>query len=277
MAGKLALEHMPPFGLALVRVTGAAAFFLVLARTRGPAPPISWRARLTIAAVALPGMALNQVLFLSGLRHTTATNASVLVTSIPVFTLLVAAALGKERPSRRALVGVGSALAGVLWLLGADALVVGPETMLGDALIVLNALCYATYLVLAKDLIAGYGSLRIVVIGFSAASLVLLPLGAPALRGVEGVAWELGLLIAYIIVVPTIFTYLANAWALGRASRSMVAIYIYLQPVAAAVLAALFLGEEPSARVAVAALLVFAGIAVVATERRAVEPASRSR
>ena len=78
-------------------------------------------------------------------------------------------------------------------------------------------------------------------------------------------------LVAYVVVVPTLFTYLTNAWALRFASSATVAIYVYIQPTIAAVLAWYFLDEQPSGRLVVAALLVFAGIWVV-TRAPAVVP-----
>ena len=50
----------------------------------------------------------------------------------------------------------------------------------------------------------------------------------------------------YIVLFPTVGTYFLNAFALKRAPSSLVAIYIYLQPVVGALLAAWRLGERPS-------------------------------
>ena len=100
----------------------------------------------------------------------------------------------------------------------------------------------------------------------------VLPLGVLALRGfdVGGVRGPVWGWVAYIVVGPTIFTYLLNIWALKRASSNMVAIFIYLQPLLTAAVAPLLLrGESLTARAAAAACAIFAGLAtVIMAERR---------
>ncbi len=276
VAGKLAVDAgLAPLAIAWVRVVGAALFFagLWFARRRAqPAElkPPTRRDLLAIGAVGLLGTAVNQVLFLSGLERTEPVNASVLVTTIPVFTLVVAAALGKEALTRRRGVGVTLAFAGVLYLVGLEALEVGLDTVVGDLLVILQSLSYATFLVLIKERIEKHGSLTVVAVAFSTSGLVLLPLGAPAVANAS-FGWSEVALLAYMVAVPTIFTYLANAWALRFASRSLVAVYIYLQPVAAAVIAAAVYGTVPSSRVYVGATLVFLGIFIIT--RQQPEPA----
>jgi drug/metabolite transporter (DMT)-like permease len=70
-------------------------------------------------------------------------------------------------------------------------------------------------------------------------------------------------LVLYVVLVATVFTYLANAWALRFARPSLVATYIFLQPIVAACLAWLVLDEQPSARLAAAGLLVALGVGLV--------------
>jgi O-acetylserine/cysteine efflux transporter len=101
------------------------------------------------------------------------------------------------------------------------------------------------------------------------AALVLVPLGAPALvaaaPGLGGRAWGA---LAYIVVGATVTPYLLNAWALARVPASVVAIYIFLQPLIAVLLANRVLGERPGWSTAAAALLIGAGIALVVWDAR---------
>jgi drug/metabolite transporter (DMT)-like permease len=71
------------------------------------------------------------------------------------------------------------------------------------------------------------------------------------------------LFVVYVIAVPTVFAYLANAWALGRTTPTVVTIYIHMQAPMAALLAYLQLGQIPSPKLLVAAPLIAAGVAVV--------------
>ena len=71
------------------------------------------------------------------------------------------------------------------------------------------------------------------------------------------------LMIALIIIFPTVGAYYLNAWALTKVPPSTVAVYIYLQPLVAFGFAPLLLGEAFNSRTIIAALLIFAGVAVV--------------
>ena len=81
--------------------------------------------------------------------------------------------------------------------------------------------------------------------------------------------------VVYILAVPTIVAYLLNAWALGRSSATMVTVYIYLQPLIAAVLAWAQLGYGISRRAWLAAELILLGLGVVAS-RQPVTPRPNS-
>src|SRR3954447_21270777 len=78
-----------------------------------------------------------------------------------------------------------------------------------------------------------------------------------------------GCWVGYIVVFPTIFTYLLNIWALQRVSPNTVAAYIYLQPVFAAALAPLVLkGEGLNLRTALAGVIIFTGLGLVLLAER---------
>lgn len=268
VAGKLAMEHVGPFGLSLVRVAGATIFFgaLVMLRAKVRVP---FRDVLRIAGCGLLGMAANQLLFLGGLERTSATNATVLVTTIPIFTFLVALGLGLERATARGVLGLVVAFAGVLTLVKVERFELAASSLLGDAMIVANALCYAFYLVLVRPYVARYGTLPIVAIGFGASTLAVLPFGVGQLDGVTSAGAHAWLLLLYVLAVPTLLTYLLNAWALRYASSSTVAIFIYLQPIVGLALAVTVLDEPLGLRAGLGTLAVFCGIALVTWRGRA--------
>lgn len=268
VAGRVALVEVRPMALVLVRVVGAAAVFVPLHLSSSGRRRVPWRDVLGIAGCAALGIFGNQALFLSGLRTTTATHATLLVATIPIFAAAAAVVLGREPLRARTAIGVVVAFVGIAYLVGTEGLEAGPEAVVGDLLVLSNSVVYALFLVLVRDYATKYGSTAVVAWGFSAAVLYALPFGASDLVAtLPTLDTGILLLLLYIIAVPTIFTYLANAWALGYASSSTVAVWIYAQPTVAAAMAWWFLGETPTARLGVATVLVFAGIAIVALGR----------
>jgi drug/metabolite transporter (DMT)-like permease len=98
------------------------------------------------------------------------------------------------------------------------------------------------------------------------ASFGVLPFGIGAIQGMSfgAISGSVWMWVAYIVLFPTIVTYLLNLWALKRASSNMVAVYIYLQPIFAAAIAPVVLtGEHLTLRSAIAGLSIFTGLGLV--------------
>lgn len=275
VAGRVVLREMPAPALVLLRLAGAALVFALLPTTTSRWSVLP-RDRAGIAFAALLGIFGNQALFLLGLRTTTATHATLLVATIPIFTALAAVLIDKERPSPLAIVGTLVAFSGVAYLVGVEAFALGRDTLVGDLLVLGNSVIYGFYLVLVRPYVGRYGSTVVVSWAFVFAAAyaipfaLLLPLALPevgtlaALGELSGRTYGLAL---YIVLVPTVFTYITNAWALKYASSSTVAIWIYAQPTFAAVMAWWFLDESPTPRLFASAALVFVGIGLVARGR----------
>jgi drug/metabolite transporter (DMT)-like permease len=268
--GKFALLAFPPYALVGFRVGGAALAFYLLQRLRGSLTLDCRRDYLQFAFFAFFGIALNQLLFFKGLSLTTAVNTSLIAVTIPIFTILISALLGNDYLSWRKGAGIALAAAGVVLLINPASASFGSETTLGDILIVLNSLCYAIYVAVSKKLISHYGALKSIAWLFLFASLINVPMGFYSLRAVElgAVSFNSWLFVAGLVLFPTILSYYYNAWALARVEPSVVAVYIYLQPLFGFLGAIFFLGEHFSARLLAAALLVFAGVFLVTRKRR---------
>jgi len=272
IAGRYVLPEFPAGLLVTVRVLGAAAVLLIVNALRGGPWVTNRRDLLELAVLGLVGVAANQSLFLFGLKHTTAINATILVTTVPVFTVFGSVLLGREPASAWKFAGIALAALGTVYLIGPDRISLAPDVALGNLLIVIGMLCYSAYFLLAKPMMARYDSITVSTYVMLFAIVGVLPLGLMAMKGfdlgsVRAAVWGW---VGYIVVGPTIFTYLLNIWALRRASSNMVAIFIYLQPLLTAAVAPLLLrGESITARALAAAGAIFAGLAtVIVAERR---------
>ncbi|HEX7024597.1 MAG TPA: DMT family transporter, partial [Gemmatimonadales bacterium] len=94
----------------------------------------------------------------------------------------------------------------------------------------------------------------------------MVPLGIGAMDAVRQdlLTSRLLLWLAYMVVFPTTVTYFLNLWSLRRASPTLVTSFIYLQPLFTTAVAPLVLeGESLTLRIAMAGLLIFAGVACV--------------
>ena len=278
IVGKIALRSMSSTSLVGFRIFGAAIVFSLLQRKLGELRQLPKRVIAWLVLSSLLGVVVNQLLFVKGLSLTTAINATLLTTTIPVFTLAVSIALGYDRASMRHVLGIALAAAGVVYLVDPLRANFSPQTTLGNILIISNSFSYGAYIAVSRDLFRRYGALNVITWIFLVGALVTLPIAGYAWStdGLQTVSMGVWLSVAYIILVPTVGAYYLNSWAITRVAPSIVAIYIYLQPLLAFGLAPLVLGESWNSRTLLACALIFAGVAVVTirSRSRAVEEVS---
>jgi drug/metabolite transporter (DMT)-like permease len=270
VVGKIALRTIPSVSLVAFRVAGAALAFILLGTITRRFGRIKRRDWPLLIGSSLLGVVLNQWLFVKGLSLTTVINATLLGTTIPVFTLLVSILLRNDRVSLRRVFGIVLAAAGIVYLIGPDRADFSQTSRVGDLLIITNSLCYGTYIAISKDLVSRYSPLTVITWIFIVGCVPTVPVGALSLAHISlaSVGATVWIAVLYIILVPTVGAYYLNSWALARVPPSTVAVYIYLQPLIAFALGPLLLGEKLSGRILVASVLVFAGVLVVTRRAR---------
>lgn len=278
IVGKIVLQSMSSVSLVGIRICGAAIVFTVLQRNLSGLLHLPKRVIAWLGLSSLLGIAINQLLFVKGLSLTTAINATLLSTTIPVFALAISIALGHERASLRHLVGIILAISGVVYLVDPWQANFSAQTTLGNILCVISSLLYGAYIAVSRNLVRRYGALRVTTWIFQISAITTFPLAVYAWSGsgLELVSGKTWLAVVYIVLVPTVMAYYLNAWALGRVAPSVVAIYIYMQPMLAFGLAPLILGESWNSKTILACALIFGGVAVVTirSRSRAVEEVS---
>ena len=268
--GKVVLRTISPSSLVSLRLTGAALAFTLLQRKLTPLLKMPVKDVLLLALCSMLGVVGNQFLYVKGLSLTTAINSALLSTTIPVFALFVSILFGYDRLSPRRLFGIAMAAGGVIYLINPARADFSTQTTVGNLLLVSNSLLYATYIVISKTLFERYGALNVITWVFLVGSLVTVPVGIYSLRqeNLSAITGGIWLMIVFIIIFPTVGAYYLNAWALTKVPPSTVAIFIYLQPLVAFGFAPMLLGEEFNSRTIIAAILIFAGVAVVTKRGR---------
>ncbi|MFN7684914.1 MAG: DMT family transporter [Oligoflexia bacterium] len=253
----------PPLVWASLRIVISTVLMLAFALTWGRKSPTGWKEFFKpLIAFALLGMIINQSSFLVGLRYTTSTNSAILNTLIPVFTLAVVSIRGQEKFTLSRGLGFLLALAGVLVLRNVEDFTLSNETLKGDFLTVLNCLSYAFFLSYSKPFLEKhdrvwtttwlfvYGSIGISLLAIPDYLHFTWPEMTPLLWGCA----------VFAVLGTTLLTYFLNFWALSYAKSSSVALFIYLQPGIASLVAYFWKGEPITLRSFVASLLIFFGM-----------------
>jgi drug/metabolite transporter (DMT)-like permease len=260
VAGVAVMGHLTPAALIGLRTLLAVPILLALFRPARPA----LREWPGLAVLGMLGVSANQLLYAEGLKRCGPVHAAVLTLLIPPLTLLMARLAGREQPTARRMMGVAVAMIGALVLVRPERAggATDDTVLLGDLLIVANTVSYAAYLVFARRTAQRLGSQAMVTWVFVAGALLALPVTGPALATLDPSTvplWGWGSL-AFIVLGATVGTYGLNAYALARAESSLVAVYIYLQPLVSTAAAALFLDAHVEGRALVAGAVIAVGV-----------------
>ena len=255
-------------GAARIAIGGALLVAIALAR-RALRDGTRW-SRLPALAGAM-GVAAYQLSFFAAVDATgVAIGTVVALGSGPAFAGLLGLALRGERPTGRWAVATALAIAGaaILVLAGGDAADVDP---VGVLLALVAGASYGLYTVTSKTLLdGGHSPEGVMGVAFGTGAVLL----APALIvGDSGwVATPGGAALAvYLGIVPTAVAYVLFARGLERLPAASVATLTLAEPLTAAALGVVALGERPGPVAGAGALLVLSGLVVLAARpRRAV-------
>ncbi|MFN5886187.1 MAG: DMT family transporter [Bacteroidota bacterium] len=257
--------HVKPSAFILLRVSVAALCIFIFHSVTIKERISEWTDIKKLFISAMFGVAFNMLLFFKGLSITTPINGAVLMMNTPIFVVVFAAFLLKEKLSIIKISGILIAAAGAIMLMGGSKFNFSTETVLGDILVSLNAIIYAFYLVYAKSLMKKYHPLTVTLWSFFFGLFLVMPFGASDFMDIQWATFTPGIwaAIAFVTVGSTFITYVLNAYALRHASSSLVGSYIYLQPVLA-VFIALISGKDALTWVkALDILIIFVGVLLV--------------
>jgi drug/metabolite transporter (DMT)-like permease len=265
-------EVILPFGLNLIRVVVTVSLFWLLYLLKPSRAGINRSDIPRFLLCALTGVAINQLLFIKGLTLTTPIHAALLILATPVFILLLAFVLGTERLSLLKLAGLLLAIGGAsLLILSRESSAIASNLIVGDILVLINAVSYAFYFILVKPLMLKYKPIHVIRWVFTFGTLMMLPFCWTDFTLTNWTAFTpyhtAGLL--FVVLGATFFAYLFNIYALQHLSASATGAYIYLQPLFSAVISILFLKEETALYKLIAALLIFCGVYLVNLKNKA--------
>ncbi len=264
VAGKEALLGFNPLALAQLRVAGAAFILGVLFVLRGGRSrlPRTSREWLTLAALGLTGITLNQLCFIGGLARTSVIHTGLIVALGPVIVLMLAALMKTENLTLTKVVGMMLAFSGVALLLmerkrSAD----GPHWF-GDLIVLAGTVVFAYYTVLEKSVAKRYDDLTLNAFVFGLGAVLMMPLAGKSTLAVD---WhDLSLRawggLGFMIIFGSVLAYWIFAYALTQLSPSRVAAFSYLEPVIAAALGIWLLGEKVALGELMGGVLILVGM-----------------
>ena len=234
---------------------------------------VRWPPRRDLLAVGALGLCffgLFFILYNVAISYTTAARASLALATLPLHTMVVGALLGVERLTARKASGVGIAVLGVVAALAAGLAKSPPGAWRGELIMMVAVFCMAFYNVLSRPFMQRSSALGFLTVGMGAGAIALVLMGLvsgsfAALDQFTTGQWIAGI---YLGVGGGALAFILWVKALALATPTRVANTMTVNPIAAATLAALLIGEPITANLLIGLVAVFAGIWIATGESK---------
>ncbi|WP_370358801.1 DMT family transporter [Catenulispora sp. MAP12-49] len=265
------VDHVPHTVAATLRFGGGAIALLVAMALTGRTPRVGVRAAGRACLAGVLGVFAYNGFFFWGLSLAPSLDGGILIPVMsPVLTTAFLLVSGREKASRRRLVGLALGLAGAAaYLVGANSAGGGSHRLAGDLLYVLSAVCWAAFTLAAPKVLAGIEPLTAMAYATCTGAVLLAVIAAPDWGKVQWGAVPSGVWVnvAYLAIgataVANVFYYRGVA-AVGPASASLM---MFLVPAVNTACATFFLGESFTTVQAAGAVVLLAGAALAGRGR----------
>lgn len=208
---------------------------------------------------------LVQVFYMRGISLSSPTEAAICMATLPIWTVVMSALHLHERVNARKVGGILVGMSGTLLIALYGSTFSSGGSLSGIACCLLSQISYGIYLVFFQDIIRKYSPITLMKWKYLFGLIMLLPF---SIRDVLITQWmELSsavwLAIGFVIIFSTFISYFLVPFGQKYLQPTTVAMYNYLQPVTASLIAVAASQESPSLVTAGAMFLVFLGVYLV--------------
>jgi drug/metabolite transporter (DMT)-like permease len=261
------LQHgFEPLAFSAVRYGIAATLFAGFTYQYEGSLRVRRRDIVLLVGAAAMGIWLNQLSYVYAIKFTNASTTALIIGTIPIFTALIAFAIGLERVSRWFWAAAAVSFVGVALVAVGSGDVSGD--LKGDLLGVATAATWAGYSVAIAPLMRRYSPYRISAIVLMIGWVAIAATAAPQLASQDfGFGWPVWALLAFAVLGPLVLTNILWFKAIDRVGPSHATLFVNLQPFLAVVFAVLLLSEKITWLQVVGGVAIAAGI-VMARRRR---------
>lgn len=241
---KDAMVHgLAGFTMVWMRVAGAAALFwitdiVLMMRGSVQHERVSTKEVFRFFLASIIGVAINQSCFTIGVSLTSPIHATLMTTTLPIISLLIAVIFLGEKLRWQKIMGIVLGLSGALTLILSNLQSQGfllNGSLSGDLLCILAQCSFATYLVVFKSFIRRHSVITCMKWMMLFAAIVLLPFAAEPMLALDWTSvplksyWEA----AYVVFFGTYISYILMTYAQKMLQPTVVAMYNYVQPIVA--------------------------------------------
>ncbi len=243
----IVLEVVPPFTLLSARVLLALLVLLPISRRLGHSPP-NRQILPGLLTVGLVGIGISLGAQFVGTDLSTAVNGALVTSASPAFVVLFALIILREKLTAASLAAIVLASVGVLIILDPTSADFSSDTFIGDVFLAIAAVTWGLYSVLVRRVSMRYtvSTLTVTVVALFAGLLISIPGSLLELsqRPLGTISPGIVLGVLYLGLICTAFALLLWNRAFALVSATAASLFFFAQPIAGAILAAVFLGQS---------------------------------
>lgn len=261
---KVGLTYFPPSAYNMVRLVFALILSWFLVWKFRAEKKVEPRDRKKLLVLGFLGFTIFQVCFAYGITMTTAGNASLILSLVPISVAAISWFTTGKRISPATLLGILFSVVGVAFIVAGSGNEISLKSrdFLGVLLIIGAQISFAFYMVYSKPLLQKYSLHQVTVWIISSAAVVFLGLSYRELIEIDWasipfVGW------ASALYSGTFALCLGNilwSWGIKKIGSTRTAIYNNLPPVFSILTGCIFLGEPFGLQQMAGAILIFTGL-----------------
>ncbi len=263
--GKSALSEFSALSVTTFRMVGAAACFWLLSLFCKQ-EHVDHRDLLKMFFAALFALVFNQGVFIFGLSLTSPIDASIVTTTLPIVTMIVAAIYLKEPITNKKVLGIFvGAMGALILIISSQSAGAGNGSMMGDLLCLVAQISFSIYLTVFKGLSQRYSPITLNKWMFVYASMCYIPFSYGDITSIQWAEisttalWQVG----YVVIGGTFLAYICIMAAQRILRPTVVSMYNYMQPIVASIAAIIMSLAVFNLQKGIAIALVFLGVYIV--------------
>ncbi len=258
-------EILSPYTLTFFRLAGGMLLFWMVSifTKREHVPP---KDIFLLFLASFFSLTFNQLPFFVGLSMTSPIDASIVVTMLPIVTMILAAIIIKEPITLMKAIGVVVGASGALLLIfSSQTNHAGNGSFWGDLIVFSATISFAIYFTVFKDLITRYSAVTLMKWMFLFSTIVCAPFCYKPLMQTDftllsaDTYWRIG----YMVIFATFVGYLLIPIGQKVLRPTTLSMYNYVQPVVGSLLAVIMGIDVFGYEKALSGVLVFAGVYIV--------------
>ena len=253
-----------PYTLAFFRLAGACVLFWTVSLFTAKEKVVK-RDLLLLFFASIFGLVMNQLLNTVGLSMTSPVDASIIVATLPIVTMILAALILKEPITVMKVIGVLVGACGAILLISSNPIHTGNSNLWGNLIVFSAAISFGLYLTLFKTVISRYSATTCMKWMFLFATGLSLPFSYAGVVATNyaDMTTSIYLEIGFVVIGATYVGYTFIQIAQRHLRPTTLSMYNYLQPIVASLVAVQMGLAGIGIEKAVAGILVFAGVYIV--------------